>query len=455
MRRPSHAVQMPRGLMILIVCACLSQSPAEIAARSSPFQAAPAGEGIEAMLAKLVQRDRIVDLTQRMIRINSEFEKDVTLHHKEIAQLVAQEVRNAGFETEVITQNPDYPIVVGRLRGTAGTPVLGVTELYNTVYIGDRSLWSVDPLGGVIKQGRIYGRGASNSKGSLAASIEAARAVKDSKVKLKGDLVLLYTPGEGGEEFCLPWVVEHRPELIRANWYLAGGGGGNLTRMAGGHVWLKLIVRGIVAHPGATVQNRAPVNAIHKMAQLVPAVMNVDDWMTWEPNPLFTNYVSSRGVGKPFVEFTKIAGGYEVNMVPDRAEADLDIRVFPKQTAEKVISELEALITRLRAKDPDLQVEVKRIGAQVVPYEYWSQLNEDDPLIKLIMKTAPSFTGKKPEWRMSAGGGRPDLWRLGAKWISFGITKGENAHGTDEWVDIESLVQHARLYAQLAVRSLE
>ena len=197
------------------------------------------------------------------------------------------------------------------------------------------------------------------------------------------------------------------------------------------------------------------MNAIHKLATLIPAIMDVDSWMKWEPNPLFAKYVSSQGVGKPFAEVDKIAGGYEVNMVPDYAEADVDIRVFPKQTPEGVMGELNALVARLKQKDPDLHAEVQQIGGQVVPYEYWSKLTENDPLIKKIFEIAPAYTGKKPEWRMSAGGGRPDLWKLGSKWVSFGITKGGGAHGTDEWVDIESLVQHARLYADLAVRTLQ
>jgi succinyl-diaminopimelate desuccinylase len=423
-----------------------------------PVSATAAGTRLqETAFALPIDKNRIVDLAQRMIRINSEYEKDVVHNHKPIVDLIAREIRAIGYETEVITQNPDFPIVVARLRGTVGKPVLGITEMYNTVYIGDRARWTVDPLGGVIKDGKLYGRGAENSKGSLAATLETARAVKAaaSAHPLKGDLVFLYTPGEGGEAFCLPWVVEHRRELIKADWYLAGGGGGTLTRMAGGHIWARLVVQGTVAHPGMTVGGRAPVNAIHKLAKLIPAVMNVDDWMTWEPHPLFANYVSTSGVGKPFVEVGKIAGGYEVNMVPDRAVADIDIRVLPKQTAEKVLSELDALFAKMAKADPDLHVEVQRIGSQIVPYHYWDQLSEEDPLIKTIFQVAPTYTGKKPEWRMSAGGGRPDLWASGAKWISFGITKGDGAHSADEWVDVDSLVKQAQLYAELALRMLK
>ena len=157
---------------------------------------------LDPAVGQRIQQQRIVDLTQRMIKIDSQYEKDVVVRHKEIVDFIAREIKDMGLELEVIRQNPDYPIVVGRLRGSGGRPVLGITELYNTVYIGNRKLWTVDPLGGIVKNGRIYGRGASNSKGSLAASLVAARALKESGLKIKGDLVLLYTPGEGGEEFC-------------------------------------------------------------------------------------------------------------------------------------------------------------------------------------------------------------------------------------------------------------
>ena len=434
---------------------CAPESSPPAAQESASEEKASAGKGQSPM--DLVDQDRIVELTQRMVRINSEYERNVVHNHEEVAQLIADEVKRIGLETEIIRpEEADFPAVVGRLRGSSGTPVLGMTQLYNTVYIGDRSLWAVDPLGGEVKDGRIWGRGATNSKGSVAAMIETARVLKESGAQLKGDLIVLFIPGEGGTEFCLPWLVENRPEVIQADWYLAGGGGGNIVKKAGGHMWLKLIVRGHMAHPGFTVEDgRAPVNAIHKLNKILPAVLDVDSWMTWEPDPLFANYVSSQGEGRPFAEVNKIVGGYEVNMVPDRAEADIDIRLFPSQDPDQVQAELEAVFARMKEEDPDLDVEIQRIGTQKVADHYWEGLTEDDPLIAAIFDIGPNYTGQKPKWRMSAGGGRPDIWNLGSKWVSFGVGKGGNAHAPDEWVDIDSLGQQAKLYAELALRVLQ
>src|SRR4029079_12800055 len=164
------------------------------------------------------------------------------LHHKEIAAVLAAELKSIGMQVEVVAGDPNFPVVVGRLKGTEGKPSLGFATHYNTVMVGNRSKWTVDPFAAVYKAGKIYGRGASNSKGGLVADIEAVRAIKESGVKLKGDLVIVSMPGEGGTEFAMPWVLKNRPELIKADYYLEGGSGGDFTRMQAGHVWFKLVV---------------------------------------------------------------------------------------------------------------------------------------------------------------------------------------------------------------------
>ena len=124
-------------------------------------------------------------------------------------------------------------------------------------------------------------------------------------------------------------------------------------------------------------------------------------------------------------------------------------RTAPRRTSISVCSPIRIpsvssrswgnLMEQMNQEDPDLHVEIETIGTQKVPEHFWKLLNEDDPLIAAIFEIAPSYTGRKPEWRMSAGGGRPDIWNLGSKWVSFGVARGGNAHAPDEWVDIDSL----------------
>jgi acetylornithine deacetylase/succinyl-diaminopimelate desuccinylase-like protein len=245
----------------------------------------------------------------------------------------------------------------------------------------------------------------------------------------------------------MPWVVEHRPELVRADWYLMGGGGGRFGRMEGGHHWIKLITKGQQGHPPSTNF----VNAVHKMLTVLPEVLKVEGWMTWKAEGLFKDE-------RPYVDVGKVVGGYQVNIVPDRAEADLDIRTLPNQTREQVERELNALLARLKAEDPQLDVEVQWIWKGRVAYEAWSKVNEDDPLVQAITEIAPKYTGKPVTWsnRIGRGGGRPDLWRVGAKVIYFGVgsNTGANAHGIDEWVSIDGLVEKARFQTEVTAHIL-
>ena len=387
-----------------------------------------------------------------------------------MAEFIGKELRDSGIEVEVVYPEEafeapyhrglgvkypgdphDFPVVVARLRGTTGKPVLGLECHYNNVVIGDRDLWTVNPLGGEIIDGKIYGRGATNSHAGVAEDIEILRVLKESGVKLEGDLVVTFPPGEGATEFGLPWVVEHRPELIAADWYLGGGIGPRFSKQ-GGHIWGKLTVIGKMHHPPGGI------NAAHQIVEIIPAVIDVDRWMTWEDDPAFSGR-------KPAVDVTVLSTGdprnVAVNVMPAKAEALLDIRLFPSQEPLKVVAELNQLLDDFKKKNPNLRVEFEVTHCQKVPGHYWDMITEDDPLVREILKFSREFTGRqdiKLEWGESSGGGRPDFWNVGAIVIfSGGLTLpggGGGAHSPDEFLRIEGLVQKTQIMADFVQRVL-
>ena len=181
-------------------------------------------------------------------------------------------------------------------------------------------------------------------------------------------------------------------------------------------------------------------------------IETIDKWMTYEEHPLFRNPLYG---GKPVVEAGKIEGGYKVNQVPDWAEAQIDIRLLPGQSPEGVLQEMRALFARLQKEDPELQVTVEPMTTQWVPMHYWETLTDNDPFVRAIREVAPDYVGRSPGWTGSIGGGRPDLWATGAKWINFGIEgSGENAHAPNEYASIDAAMRRARLYAALVLRML-
>jgi succinyl-diaminopimelate desuccinylase len=416
----------------------------------------------------LISEDRIVRLLQQMIRIDSQFAKGVVHNHKEMVAFLEKELRSIGVEVEVVRPTEpfeapyhrglgvkypgdpaDFPVVVARLRGRVGKPVLGLETLYNNVVIGDRSQWTVDPLGGEIKDGKVYGRGATNSHASVAKYIEVLRVLKESGMSLDGDLVVTLTPGEGATEFAMPWVVAHRPELVKADWYLMGCCGPVFQKQAG-HIWAKLTVLGTMHHPGS-----ADVNAVHQMIQVLPKVIDVDSWMKWTPDPVFS---------KPHVEATVLSSGnpreVAVNVMPAKVEAHLDIRLLPNQEPKQVVVEINKLLDDLKKADPKLEVQFEVAGVQKVPEEYWSRITEKDRLVQEILKMSRDYTGKdvKMSWRGGVGGGRPDFWNLGALVVFSGGLDlprgGGGAHSPDEYANINALVPGTRVIVDIVQRVL-
>jgi len=401
-----------------------------------------------------IKEAELVALAQKLVQIRSDYDEGVRANHKEMAAFLGTELEKLGMEVHINEPTPNYPTVIGRLKGTAGSPALGMIAHYNTVAVGDRSKWTVDPFAGVLEDGKLYGLGASDQKMAMAASLIAAKALIDSGLPRRGDLVLLFIPGEGAQVHSLPAIVRERPELLKADWYLDTEGGPNIVKVSGGWIWTKVTVTGITGHTGGSRAGGGgrPINAIYKLARVLGEIENVDGWLQYEKHPLMPLPLYD---GKPVVEVGKIEGGYKVNQVPDHAEAQLDIRMLPGQSPDSVLRNLRALFARMKQADPDLDVRVEIMTQQWVPLKYWDKLTDDDALVRAIREVAPSVLGQVPGWTGSIGGGRPDLWEAGATWVNFGIGGGGgNAHAPNEFAYIAGGMKRAELYAKLLVRVL-
>ena len=425
--------------------------------KSGPLLNPSIGPELKQEVMKNIKLEDLVSLTQHLVRIRSDYDEGVVANHKEMAAFLADYMRQLGMEVHVVEPVPNYPTVIGRLKGTKGTPQLGIQGHYNTVIAGDLSKWEFDPFGGEYKDGRIYGLGAADMKMDNASSLIAAKAIINAGIKLKGDVVLLYIPGEGAQIHSLPHIVKSQPELLKANWYLCAEGGEEIVKISGGWTWVKVRAKGVSAHVAGTRGDGKPgrpINAIFKLAKVLTAIENFDGWMTYKKHPLFERPLYD---GKPVVEAGKIEGGYKVNQVPDWAEAQVDIRLLPGQSPDRVLAEMRALIDRLKKEDPEIDVSVEPMTTQWTPMKYWNKLTDDDPLIKAIREIGPAYIGRVPEWSGSGGNARPDIWESGAIWVNFGgpSGKGGNAHSPNEWANPEVGVKRAQLWAELLLRILE
>jgi succinyl-diaminopimelate desuccinylase len=356
-----------------------------------------------------IDREELVALTRRLVRIPSQYIEGELVQHADIAADLAAYMREIGLEVRVEEPVADYPVVIGSTGAANGGPTIGVIGHYSTVAIGDVGEWTRDPLGAEEEGGRIYGRGSADQKGGIAAALLAAKHLVDSQTDLKGQLRLLLVPGEGCTEMALEPVVAQTPEAVRCDVYLdSDGGPGRISLVHGGWIWLELIASGKGGHSGAlTRDGEVPVNPIQKLVTVLARLQN-PDWMQAERHPLF-GPEHGRYSRDPIVDVNVFRAGSKVNIIPNEARAQIDIRMLPSQSIAGTLQYLETVLDALRAEDPDLRIEYRVLNRSKNPHE----VKPDHPIIAAIRETCRELGEPEPELTGSFGGGRAALADMG------------------------------------------
>ncbi|MCX5515015.1 peptidase M20 [Kaistia algarum] len=260
-------------------------------------------------------------LTRDLVRIDT---RNPPGHEAAATTLLADTLSDAGFSVRVQSFGEGRTNLVARI-GDEGPATL-FTGHVDTVPLGTVD-WSVDPFGGEIRDGRIYGRGTTDMKAGVAAMVAAAIAEAD-RIRERGALVLAFTGGEEtGSEGAQYLVAEGKLGEISAivvgeptaNRFLAGHKGA---------LWLRCGCRGVTAH-GSTPH--LGDNAIYKAARSVLRLETFDFGI--DDHPI---------MGKPTLNIGTISGGQNINSVPDRAEFTVDIRSIPGLVHESVRGEVQA-----------------------------------------------------------------------------------------------------------------
>jgi succinyl-diaminopimelate desuccinylase len=395
--------------------------------------------------SELINEDAIVILTQSLVRIPSQYIEEELVEHHECAKFLTEHLKDLGFEVDVAEAVEGYPVVVASTPKTADGLTLGIIGHYSTVAIGDPAEWTHNPVGGELVDGKIYGRGSVDQKGGIAAVITAAKALMDLNVPLKGQLRLLLVPGEGCTELALEPIANNNPDVLRCDAYLdSDGGPGRISLVHGGWIWLEIMTKGKGGHSGSlTSENEVPINPILKLMDVLTR-LSKGDWMKAERHPLFGPEENSRYSRDPIVDVNVIHAGSKVNMIPNEARAQIDIRMMPSQTIPQVLEELEKVLEELRASDPELDVSYRILNRSKNPHE----VKPDHEVIQTIQATCEGLSQPKPDLVGSFGGGRAALAAFGPV-MHFGAGGGSGAHSPDEYALVDRLVTGAKLHAKL------
>ncbi|MCZ0934758.1 MAG: M20/M25/M40 family metallo-hydrolase [Gemmatimonadetes bacterium] len=350
----------------------------------------------------------------------------------EMADLTTRHMREAGLEVARYEPEAGRPSVVGRLAGAGGGSALMLNAHYDTVGVEGMEA----PFSPSIRDGRLYGRGAYDMKGALAACIEAARLLRESEPRLAGDVLVAAVADEEYASLGTADLLERRArgELAFDAAIVTEPTSLDLCVAHRGFTWIEIATRGRAAHGS---RYREGIDANLRMGRVLQRLETFIEELQARPgHPL---------LGPPSMHAALLEGGSGISTYAPRCTLKIERRTVPPETRESVEEEVAALIEDLRAEDPALEVDWSTFFHRE-PFE----TTPEAPVAACVSRAARRVLGQAPE----VIGDSP--WMDSALTQAAGVDSvvigphGAGAHADVEWVDLESCARLAEILAGAA-----
>lgn len=330
---------------------------------------------------------------------------------------------DAGFACSIVPLADGRPNLVARIGGSDGKPPLAFTGHTDTVPLGLKP-WSVPTHDGLIKDGKVWGRGASDMKSGVAAFVAAAIELAPRLAGTPG-VVLYITAGEetgsaGAFKLAERGMRGEAGALVVAE--------PTSNRPLCGHkgaMWLKAITHGVTAHGSMPDQG---VNAVYAAARAVGKLEAFDFNVARHPI-----------MGGATLNVGTVTGGINVNSVPDRAEIGIDMRTLPGMDHARLREQLQSYL----GPEVEIATLVDVGGVWTDPNDPWMRdvFAVSETVRKVVSKVeaAPYFTDASA--LTPALGGVPTT--------ILGPGPAHLAHQTDEWCEVERILEAQQIYERL------
>jgi succinyl-diaminopimelate desuccinylase len=372
----------------------------------------------------------LVAFAQALVRIPSVNWLSDGLGEGPAAALVAEQMRRFGWNPLVEESAPERPNVIALVDGGLPGPTLMFEGHTDVVTEGDRAAWSYDPFGGDIVDGRLYGRGAADMKGGVAAMLFAAAALA-SEGRFPGRLLLAALADEEGLMLGVKDFVARGHTKGVAAAIVCEPEGGEVCVAQKGALRLAVEARGRMAHGAMPDQG---VNPIPPLAAFAASCRRLEA-------ELQALSGSHDLLGLPYITPTVIRAGSpdQLNVIPDRAWLGLDVRTTPAVDHDR-------LVRRLRDACGD------GLSLSVIEDRPATETPPDHPVVQAVVEAHRRVHGSAPRLGgvpgatdgtiLSRDAGIPIVtYGPGGKWI---------AHQADEYVEVEELVRAAEVYLEAA-----
>jgi succinyl-diaminopimelate desuccinylase len=406
------------------------------------------------------RRDELVELTRALIRfptVNPPGEA-----YRPCAEFIGDRLRARGFAVDYVRaqgtpgDNERYPRVnvIARHPGEAPNPSVHFNGHIDVVQSGGG--WTVDPFAGVVKEGRVYGRGACDMKGGLAASIIAVEALIDSGAKLPGTLEISGTVDEesggyGGVHYLAErgWFSPPRVDHVIIPEPL------NVDRVCIGHRgvwWAEIETHGRMAHGSMPFLGDCAVRHMHAVLDrferdLYPKLAARRTDMPVVPSGARHSTLNINSIHGGLAE----TPGYPAPLVADSCRMVIDRRLLIEESIDSVKGEVRELLEQLVAERANFRYSMRDIF-EVRP----TMADRNGPVARSTAAAIRRVIGRQPEFICSPGTyDQKHIDRVGKlrDCIAYGPGILDLAHQPDEFVVIEDMVNSAKVMA-LAARSL-
>ncbi|HEX8068280.1 MAG TPA: M20/M25/M40 family metallo-hydrolase [Thermoleophilaceae bacterium] len=390
-------------------------------------------------------------------------------------------LEGAGFECELLEAVPGRPNLVARLRGRSDGPRLAYLGHADTV-LADPSDWSVDPWSGELRDGQVWGRGAVDMKGQVAAEVAAACALAEEGWRPEsGELLVIVTADEeAGATHGAKWLCETHPEKVRCD-YVVNEGGGDWFELEGRRLYVvevaeKGVFRFTLTTSGRAGHGSMPDLADNPLAKLAPIIETMTSRRPpLEPSPEPVAVMEALGIPHDDLEAglaearerdprlgllleptlsvtlapTMVRGSEKINVIPARAELKVDCRVPAGLGADHARMRVEEL---LGGDGYELRFDEQVIGNRSPiesPLMDWIRgyLGREQPDAETIPIMMPGFTDSR--WFREAFPGC----------VAYGFCPRREMdlfevavliHGADERAAVGDLAMAAGFFAELA-----
>ncbi|TMJ27293.1 MAG: M20 family metallopeptidase [Alphaproteobacteria bacterium] len=393
--------------------------------------------------------DRLIEVTRRLVAVASPNPPSDTSAIAPVAEALLREI--PGIEVEVVEPAPRIKSLIGRIRsGRPGRRLIFNGHL-DTFPILEHLPWTVPPLGGVLKDGKLYGRGVCDMKGGIACSLLAASLLARHRDAWSGEIVLTLA---GDEEnmgaLGTGWMLEHVPHA-RGDANICGDVGSPKVVRFGekGLMWVEVEAAGSPAH-GAHVHRGT--NAIDRLRVALDRLKELET-VPFQAPPVVTRAIAkAKPISEPLsgageaetlqrvtVNIGTIEGGASPNLVPTQALARADIRLPVGITTDVLAAKLDDWLGPLEGVTWRA---IRRFEASFTP--------PDHEIVVRTAKVAAEVLGSAPAVNMRVGGSDSRWYRpAGVPTVVLGLTP-FNMGGADEYVLVDELSAVAKIHTLTA-----